>query len=126
MARTDIPFIRILVPFCCGIVSGLYTEPDPVILLTAFLITASAIIASFLSNRRPVNYYYGPPLFISLFLAGLALYSIEKKSISELEPEKGLFTGKVGDFPEEKENTWLLTVRLDKEKSGDDVNSGHR
>ncbi len=118
MYRTFIPFIRILVPFCCGIVSGHYTEPGPGTIIPAMVISVVVIIITFLFNRRPVNYYYALPLFISLYLAGLALYSIEKKNISYLEPEAALFTGKVGDFPEEKDNSWLLTVKLDRVKSG--------
>lgn len=121
MFRTGIPFIRILLPFCGGIVSGLYIEPGPGIILTALMITVSAIIFTFRYNRRPVNYYYSIPLFASLFLAGLALYSAEKNSISDLEPVKALFTGKVCDFPVEKANSWLLSVSLDKSLAGDEV-----
>ena len=58
---------------------------------------------------------------VSLFICGLILYTNEKNSISTLRPERTVFTGTLSDFPEEKENSIRLTVKLN--RKSDDNNS---
>jgi competence protein ComEC len=45
-------------------------------------------------------------------LLGLLLYNYEKTSLSELENEPSVFSCTLSDFPQEKENSYLLKVKL--------------
>ena len=54
---------------------------------------------------------------MSLYLLGLLLYSHEKSSLSLLEPESTILVCTLSDYPEEKPNSIMLSVRLH-QKSG--------
>ena len=123
MLHKEIPFLRIGLPLCAGIISGLYIKPDIAFLLIVFIIIISGLFISLLFNKYPVNHIYGLVLTGSLFICGLMLYSNEKNSISTLRPEKTLFTGTLSDFPEEKENSIRLTVKLNRKSDGNNSES---
>ena len=56
---------------------------------------------------------------VSLFMAGLLLYFNEKNSISELEPKQTLFACTLSDYPAEKANSYMLTIKLKSRISND-------
>lgn len=64
-------------------------------------------------NRRLSNHVYGITFTFTLTIAGLLLYTLEKSSLSTLLPEETYFSGYITDFPEEKENTFKITLRMD-------------
>lgn len=51
---------------------------------------------------------------MALFSCGLLLYNNQKNSISKLEPVEALYSGTLSDYPEEKENSFRLTVKLNR------------
>jgi competence protein ComEC len=110
----EIPFLRILIPLCAGIISGVFIEPDNAILISALLIIIAGFTSSLLFNRYIVNLVFGCTVSFSFFICGLLLYSSEKKRISILDPERACFGCTVEDFPEERENSCRLTVRLNR------------
>lgn len=113
MLHREIPFLRIGLPLCAGIVSGLCFSPGKVFYFVSLLILILFFCSSLFFNRYLTNIIYGISLTMSLYLAGLLLYSEEKNRISILEPEETLFTGVLDNVPEEKENTFKLIFRLD-------------
>lgn len=108
----EIPFLRIGLPFCAGIISGLYFLPDPVFLLITSIIIVAGFIISMFFNKYQNNLFFGFPLTFALFLSGLLLFTDEKNSISALKTEQTLFACTLSDYPAEKEKTYLLTVQL--------------
>lgn len=118
MLHKEIPFLRIGLPLCTGIVSGLYFKPDNAFLLIACIIVISGFSLSLLCNRYQNNYLFGFTLTFSLFICGLLLYTTEKTSLSALKPEKTIFTCTLSDYPEEKENSFRLVVRLNRKLEG--------
>jgi competence protein ComEC len=50
---------------------------------------------------------------LAMLYCGLFLYTAEKKSISVLESGEALYTGYLTDFPEEKENSYLMNFRIE-------------
>jgi competence protein ComEC len=109
----EIPFLRIGLPLCAGIVSGLYFSPGNLF----FVLSGAAILLSFFAslffNRYLTNLAYGISLNIALYTCGLFLYTKEKGTITALEPEEAIFTGCLTDYPEEKENTYKLIYKID-------------
>lgn len=118
MLHKEIPFLRIGLPLCAGIVSGLYFKPDIAILVTVFIVSALGFIISLFYNKHQSNIIYGFALTISLFVCGLQLYTYEKSSLSFLIPEITVFTGTLSDYPEERENNYRLTVKLNRKIAG--------
>ncbi len=114
MLHKEIPFLRIGLPLCVGIISGLYIKPDITFLVIACIIIISGFLFSLLFNKYLTNQIFGYTLTISLFISGLLLYTNEKNSISILKPEKTIFTCTLSDYPEEKENSFRLIVKLNR------------
>jgi len=109
----EIPFLRICLPLCAGIISGLYIRPDTVLLISAGAVLLSGFSASLIFKRSEVNIISGISLTISLFICGLLLYTNEKGRISRLESKESLFACTLSDYPDEKAKSYMLTVKLD-------------
>jgi competence protein ComEC len=108
----EIPFIRIGLPLCVGIISGLYLKPDPLFLSVAAVIIFSGFIASLFFNSYRSNIFFGFPVTLTFFIVGFLIYRNEKDSLSVLAPEQTIFAGTLSDYPEEKENSFMLKVKL--------------
>ena len=118
MLHKEIPFLRIGLPLCAGIISGLYIKPDTTLLVIACFFVLSGFISSLFFNRYLINIVFGFSLTVTLFLCGLLLYTNEKNSITTLKPDRGLFICTLSDYPEEKENSYRLTVKLNSKTEG--------
>jgi len=108
----EIPFLRIGLPLCAGIVTGLYIKPDILFLSAYAILIIAGFIISLFYNKCQINTLFGVTITSSLFLLGLLLYNNEKTSLSELKNEPSVFSCTLSDFPEEKENSFLLKVKL--------------
>jgi competence protein ComEC len=108
----EIPFLRIGLPLCAGIVSGLYFKPGTFFLASAGFIIISGFLLSLSFNKYLTNRLFGYALTISLFISGLLLYTNEKASLTALKPDETIFTCTLSDYPEEKANTYMLKVKL--------------
>jgi hypothetical protein len=108
----EIPFLRIGLPLCAGVVSGLYFKPDNTILVCAGIIIVSGFFISIFFNKYRSNKIFGITLTIALFTSGLLLYTKEKSSLTEMGSEKSLFIGTLYDYPEEKENSFRMVIKL--------------
>ncbi|TAL64614.1 MAG: ComEC family competence protein [Bacteroidetes bacterium] len=114
MLHKEIPFLRIGVPLCAGIISGLYFKPDTTILVIVVIAIVSGFAVSLFYNKSQFNLIFGYSLTISLFTTGLFLYTKEKDSISALTSEETIFACTLSDYPAEKENSYMLTVKLNR------------
>ncbi|HBH82372.1 MAG TPA: hypothetical protein DDY34_01005 [Bacteroidales bacterium] len=112
MLHKEIPFLRIIIPLCAGIISNLYTEPGPIFLLTASVLIAASFLFSIYFNRSRMNILFGFIMTLALILCGHLMYSHEKNRITILEQKKSKIICTVSDFPEERENSYRVKVRL--------------
>lgn len=118
MLNKEIPFLRICIPLCAGIITGLYVRPDPWFTgITAIFITCCLLVSLFFNKFRD-NIIFGCAFSLFLFLSGLLLYNNEKSSLTQLKNEPSVFSCTLSDYPEEKTNSYMLTVRLDKKITG--------
>jgi competence protein ComEC len=108
----EIPFLRICVPLCLGIVAGLRFSPGITFVSVFSLVIIILFIFSMRFNNYISNHLFGLPFSLSLFLLGLLIYHNEKSSLSVLEPESSLFYCTLTDYPEEKPNSFMLTLKL--------------
>ena len=112
MLNKEIPFLRICLPLCAGIITGLYIYPGAGWIIITVVVIISGFSLSLFYNRSEVNIIYGVSLTLSLFICGLLLYTIEKSSLSKLDANPSLFACTLSDYPEEKANSYMLTVKL--------------
>jgi len=115
----EIPFLRIGLPLCIGIISGLYIQPDTNVLVIAGIIIIPGFLLSLGFNKYLRNQVFGYALTLSLVMTGLLLYTNEKNSISTFKPEKAIFICTLSDYPEEKENSYRLILKLNRKVDGD-------
>jgi competence protein ComEC len=115
----EIPFLRIGLPLCTGIVSGLYFKPGIFFLASAGFITIMGFLFSLFFNKYLTNRIFGYTLTFSLFISGLLLYTNEKSSLTTFKADQSVFTCILSDYPEEKENTYMLKVKLNSRVEGD-------
>jgi competence protein ComEC len=108
----EIPFLRIGLPLCIGIVSGLYIQPGIYFYISITILVISGFVTSLFFNKQLTNYFFGPAMSVALYACGLILYTNEKNNISILQTRQSVFVTTLSDYPQEKENTYLLTVKL--------------
>jgi competence protein ComEC len=108
----EIPFLRIGLPICTGIVTGLYYKPGIIFLSATLMLVISGFTISIFFNRLQTNLIYGISLTVSLFLSGLLLYRNEKDQLTTFENKVITFTGTISDYPEEKENSNRIIIKL--------------
>ncbi len=107
------PFLRVCLPLCAGICSGLLFTPDKTFLLISAAVILPAFIFSLRFNGSEINMIFGFVLTAALYLSGLLLYTGWKNNLSTLEPHQALYACTVSDFPAEKSNSNLLRVKLE-------------
>lgn len=112
MLYREIPFLRIGFALCAGIICGYFIHPGKIFFILAGIITIAGFILSVTFNKRMVNHLYGFVFIQAMFLCGLLLYTLEKASIPDLSTEESLFSGYVSGYPEEKDKTWKIVLRL--------------
>jgi competence protein ComEC len=108
----EIPFLRICLPLCAGIVSGLCFVPGRLFIIAAAAIIITGFCASLFFNSLQTNSIFGFSLTATFFVAGLLLYSCQKTSLSALDPHPSIFACTVSDFPVEKTNTRMIVAKL--------------
>jgi competence protein ComEC len=121
----EIPFLRIVVPLCLGILSGSGTHPGIILLTVILVIGVSGLLASLFFNKYIVNIIYGLSLSLLLFIAGHLLYKIEKGKLSVLEPVSKEYICTISDYPDEKANSYSITARLNCTKTGEETLALH-
>ena len=121
MLHKEIPFLRIGLPLCSGIITGLYYKPETPFLIMACILICTLFSASLFLNKYLRNTVFGFSMTISLYLSGLALYTNEKNSLTTLKSEPTFFACTLSDYPAEKENSYMLTVKLNRKISSNSV-----
>ena len=112
MLHKEIPFLRIIVPLCLGIIAGVSFNPGSKI--GTFLLIAALVLflASLFFNNRITNIIYGFAVSITFFTTGIVLYNFEKSRLSVLDEKESLLLCSVTDYPEEKANSLSITLKL--------------
>ena len=105
-------------PLCVGITIGLVFHPEGLFFVISGLVICVFFTVSLAFNKYITNLFYGFTLSIALYLTGLFIYNGEVGRISVFEPGEAVFTGSLSDYPEEKEKSFRLILRLDARISG--------
>jgi competence protein ComEC len=114
----EIPFLRIGLPLCFGIIAGLYFNPGTPFWIVSALIILSGFTLSFRVQKYEENQVFGYILSFALFITGIYLYKNEKTRISTLAQKESVFICTLSDFPEEKEKSFRIVVKLSSIISG--------
>ncbi len=118
MLHKEIPFLRIGLPLCFGIIAGLYFNPGTPFWIVSALIILSGFALSIRVQKYEENHLFGYILSFALFITGIFLYNNEKSRISTFKQEESVFICTLSDFPEEKEKSLRIVVKLNSIISG--------
>lgn len=113
MLHKEIPFLRICVPLCSGVITGIYTGSDHLLPAIIISLAAVAFILSIVLRKYNDDHIFGIAVFLSFFITGWILCRIQKDSLSVLKKETSVFTCTLTDFPEEKEKNYTLILKID-------------
>jgi competence protein ComEC len=108
----EIPFLRLGLPLCAGIITGLWFTPGLLFLLVFAFLIVTGFSVSFFFNRFHNNLLFGITLSVTLFVSGILLYNNEKKRLTILKSQETTFICTLSDYPEEKASSLMLTTRL--------------
>jgi competence protein ComEC len=108
-------------PLCFGIITGLYYQPGNEVIIVMLAFSMFCFFISAFYNRRIYNYFFGFSLSVALIISGNILYNIEKSKLSVLDQNESVFLCSLTDYPEEKENTFAITIKLLSKYSGNDT-----
>jgi len=108
----EIPFLRIVIPLCAGIISGLYLKINPVLLLIVLAISTILIVLTILLGKSHHNLLFGILFTVILTITGHLLYTDEKIRITVLNHEKTDILCVLSDYAEEKGNNYRLKVEI--------------
>jgi competence protein ComEC len=86
--------------------------PGILIYISLITLTLAIFSASLLYNSRLTNYFFGISVSFAFFTGGLILIRNEKEDITTLNPEQTTFIATLSDYPAEKENTYMVTLKL--------------
>lgn len=113
MLHKQIPFLRICLPLCLGIIAGIYIGTDYNFLLAIAFAAFSAFIGSAIFRSYNDDRIFGIAAFLSIFICGYLLCRLQKDNLSELKQASTVFACTISDYPEEKEKSYVLTVKAD-------------
>jgi competence protein ComEC len=101
-----------------GILSGQWIRPDFIFLLVIAVIILTGLLISLYFNKLQTNYVYGVSLTAALYTSGLVLYHNEKERLSVLQQEPSTLVCTVSEYPEEKENSLRIKIKLNHKIEG--------
>jgi competence protein ComEC len=108
----EIPFIRLLVPLCIGILAGYLTEIPLSAGLAALMFSISLLILSLFFKTLHYNTLFGAALFVLLVSSGFINLRYELSLPDTLHPSETILLCRVKSFPEKKPNSYALTTEL--------------
>lgn len=112
MLYKEIPFLRIIIPLCAGVISGLYLKPDDQVIIIVSIFCFALLVFSIFFNKSLNNSLFGISIFLVLVVTGFLLYKSEKKRLSVLAPEKTDFICTVSDYPESRDKSYRTRLKL--------------
>lgn len=112
MLHKKTPFLRIVIPLCAGIISGLWVKPDTGWFIITGVLIAILLVLSIRTTKKSEDNIYGIILFASIFLAGNILYSLKKNSVTPLPEKEICLIAEVSDYPEIKEKSIRVHASL--------------
>ncbi|MBE0673437.1 MAG: ComEC/Rec2 family competence protein [Bacteroidales bacterium] len=112
MLHKELPFIRLLVPLCVGILTAYLS--DLKLHLAVYLLVSSAVLlgGSLLIPTIFTNKLYGISLSMMLVSTGFILLRIELSLPDELSPDKNEYVVRVKSYPEPKANSYAVMTEL--------------
>ena len=116
-----IPFLRIIVPLCAGIISALYVDLSRFSLIIIAIILLCSFLLTLINMKKTENIWFGIALSVSFILLGNILFCLEKKNITELKREEQLFLCTLDDYPEERGNFYRAKVSLHTSRINDTI-----
>jgi competence protein ComEC len=115
----EIPFLRLTVPLCAGVLlaeylPGMVAIVIPVASVALLVMTMRLLYRNYLSDT-----IFGLSLLIFLLSSGYMLRTVERMRLSNLNPERQEITLRLSDYPDRGNSGYSMRARIVCTKSGD-------
>jgi competence protein ComEC len=108
----EIPFIRLLVPLCAGILTGYLSEIDIIFFKILLLVACATLLASLPGRTLVSNKLFGAATSLILIAAGFILVRLELSIPEELDNYETTYLCRVKSFPEPKPKSYAVSTSL--------------
>ncbi|MCH7656867.1 MAG: ComEC family competence protein [Bacteroidetes bacterium] len=114
---SEVPFLRLILPFCVGILSGFATQLERSFLVVGLLIILLAVGADLIlkiSSKFSREWIYGILLQMILFMSGLLVVDL-RKSFPDFRDhlnDNNLVIVDLVEYPEEKPKSYKIIARV--------------
>lgn len=114
---SEVPFLRLILPFSLGILLGFATQLERDFLIVVFIFLLMAICADLvlkISSKFSREWIYGIILQLILFVSGLIVVDLKRSASDYRDHLNGndLIIADLVEFPEEKPNTYKAIARV--------------
>ncbi len=112
MLHKEIPFIRLLVPLCSGILIGYLTDLPVSVAVYLLGFACAILVLSFFIPSLLNNYLYGIALSLLLISVGFSLLKFELAGPEIINDTEAVFLCRIKTFPEPKAKSHAITADI--------------
>lgn len=112
MLHKEIPFIRLLVPLCAGILIGYLTNLPVSVAVYLLGFACAILVLSFIIPTLLNNYLYGVALSLLLISVGFSLLKFELAKPEIISNSEAVFLCRIKTFPEPKAKSYAITADI--------------
>lgn len=112
MLHKEIPFIRLLVPLCVGILTGYLTDLPLSAALFLLGFAGILLVVSFFLPTLVTNHLYGAALSMLIMASGFSLLRYELAKPEIIKNTEAVFVCRIKSFPEPKANSYAIMVDM--------------
>jgi hypothetical protein len=108
----EIPFLRLFVPLCAGVIMAEYSHVP--VTVSWIAVAAALVIMTLRVGRKSyfTDVLFGMALTFFLFFSGCLLRLSEKGRLSELEESRQQIMIRISEYPEKVNNGWSFQAKI--------------
>lgn len=119
MQFREVPFLRLTVPLCAGVLLAEYLPGSAVIVIPVGCVALLVMTLRLLYRNYLSDIIFGLTLVIFLISSGYMLRTVEKIRLSDLDPERQEITLRLSDYPDRGSSGYSMRARIVCMKSED-------
>jgi len=117
----DIPFLRLTVPLCAGVIMAEYLHGITLVAVIASVIALILMTIRLLHTGYSSDILFGVCLILFMIAAGYMLRTWEYSRLSDLGSDRQEVTIRLSGYPDPGNSGWSLRARIVNVRSGDTV-----
>jgi len=117
----EIPFLRLLLPLCLGVIIAEVAPGYDLIARIVSLVVFTALTIMLLRTIRITDTVFGAVIMIFIFACGYLLYENQKEKLSHLGENEQVFVLRLLDYPDKKASGYSFRARMESVDYGKNI-----